>query len=53
MVEDNIRKGMCICVWLGHFAVQQKLVLQCKSTTIKNTNNKNQQQQKMIDGESI
>ena len=40
------KKGMCIyihiyiyiCmyVWLGHFAVQQKLALHCKSTIIKN-----------------
>ena len=25
MMEDNIRKRMSICIWLGHFAVQQKL----------------------------
>ena len=37
-MEDNTRKRMCVCVcvyvWLGHFAVQQKLTGQCKSTII-------------------
>ena len=39
-MEDNVRKRMCvceiyICIWLGHFAVQQKLTEYCKSTLIK------------------
>ena len=39
MIEDNIRKGMCACVYIYtyvcvcHFVVQQKLA-QCKSTVI-------------------
>ena len=36
MMEDNTRKGMYMYVWLGHFAVQQKLAQHCKSTIIKN-----------------
>ena len=42
MMEDNVKKRMCVCVyvythiyvWLGHFAVQQKLTEQCKATII-------------------
>ena len=34
MMEDNMRKRMYVCVWLGHFAVQQKLVQHCKSTIL-------------------
>ena len=36
-MEDKIRKGICVfvCERLGHFAVLQKLALQCKSTIIK------------------
>ena len=32
MMEENVRKGMYVCVWLSHFAVQQKLAQHCKST---------------------
>ena len=32
MMEDNVRKRMCVCV--SHFAVQQRLREQCKSTKI-------------------
>ena len=35
MREDNIRKVMYVCVGLGHFAVQQKLIKHCKSTIFK------------------
>ena len=36
MVKDNMRKRLCIDVWTGHFAVQQKLTdWQHKSTIIK------------------
>ena len=34
MMEYNIRKGMCMYVRLGYFAVQQKLVQHCKSTLL-------------------
>ena len=30
MMEDNMRKRIYICVWLGHYAVQQKLTQYCK-----------------------
>ena len=30
MMEDNVRKS--IYIWLSHFAVQEKLTEQCKST---------------------
>ena len=40
MMEDNIRKAVCVYIHvfkkLGHFAVQQKLSQDCKSTIIKN-----------------
>ena len=36
MMEDNVKKRMYMDVWLGQFAVQQKLTEQCKSTIIKN-----------------
>ena len=32
MMEDNVRKRMCICAGLGHFAVQQKFIEHCKPT---------------------
>ena len=32
--EDNVRKRMYVYVWLGYFAVQQKLTEHCKSTII-------------------
>ena len=35
MTKDNMRKRVCIDVWLGHFAIQKKLTEQCKSTIIK------------------
>ena len=42
MMEDNVRKkNVCvhiIYVWLGHFAVQQKLTEHGKSIIIKNKN---------------
>ena len=31
----NKRKRMCTYVWCGHFAVQQRLTDQCKSTIAK------------------
>ena len=31
-MEDNMRKGMYIYVWLGHFAVQEKLAQHCITT---------------------
>ena len=34
MMEDDTRKRMYICVWLGHFAVQQKFTEHCKSTIL-------------------
>ena len=38
MMEDNVIKRIyiyiCMYVWLGHFAVQQKLTGHCKSTII-------------------
>ena len=34
-MENNVRKSMCI--YMGHFAVQQKLTRYCKSTLIKNS----------------
>ena len=34
MMKDNVRKRMCIYVWLGHFVVQKKLTEHCKSTII-------------------
>ena len=34
MMKDNMRKRMYVCVWLGHFAVQQKLTQHCKSTIL-------------------
>ena len=34
-IKDNRRKSVCIDIWLGYFAVQQKLTEQCKSTIIK------------------
>ena len=36
MIEDSIRKRMYINVWLGHFAVQQKLTQHCKSIILNN-----------------
>ena len=36
MTVDNIRKRMYIYVCLGHFAVQQNLTENCKSTAVKN-----------------
>ena len=35
VMEDNVRKRMSMYVWLGHFAVQQKLTEHCKSIIIK------------------
>ena len=32
MMEDSVRKGMYIYVWLGNLAVQQKLTEHCKSS---------------------
>ena len=34
MMEDSLRKGMYIFVWLGRFAVQEKLAQHCKSTIL-------------------
>ena len=34
MMEDNTRKIMCVYIYIGHFAVQQKLLQHCKSTII-------------------
>ena len=34
IIENNIKKIICICVQLGHFVVQQKATEHCKSTTI-------------------
>ena len=34
MTEDSSRKRMYIYIWLGHYAVQQKLTQCCKSTII-------------------
>lgn len=31
VMEDNVKRGMHVCVQLGHFAVQQKLAQHCKS----------------------
>jgi len=45
-MEDYVRKRKCVCVyiymyvWLGHFAVQQKLTKHYKSTTKKNLKKK-------------
>ena len=33
-MEGNVRKRMCVYIELCHFAVQQKLIEQCKSTII-------------------
>ena len=33
MLEDNRRKGVCVCVYLSHIAVQQKLEQHCKATS--------------------
>ena len=35
MMEDNVKKRMYMDVWLGHFALQQKLTEHCTSTKIK------------------
>ena len=35
MMEGNMRKRMYVYVWLGHFALEQKLIQHCKSTVIK------------------
>ena len=35
MMEDNVKKRMYVNIWLGHFAVQQKLTEHCESTIIK------------------
>ena len=35
MMEDSIKKRMYIYVWLGQFAIQQKLKKHCKQTTLK------------------
>ena len=35
MMEDKERKRMYTYVWLGHFAVQQKVTEHCQSTMIK------------------
>jgi len=40
MMEDNVRKRMYICVYLGHFTAQQKLTEHCKSTIMKNLKKK-------------
>ena len=40
MIEDNIKKGIQIFIYLGHFAVQQKLAQHCKSTIIKKNKGK-------------
>ena len=40
MMEENIRKGMYVRVWLGHFAVQQMLAQHCKSVILKKIENK-------------
>ena len=34
MMEDNVRKRIYIYLWLGHFAVQQKLTEYCEATII-------------------
>ena len=35
MIEDSMRTKMYIYVWLGHYAVQQKLTQHCKLTITK------------------
>ena len=39
-MEDNMRKRIYINMYVGHFAVQEKLIEHCKSTRIKNEKNK-------------
>ena len=52
MMEDNMRKNVYIHIhmhthiYLGHFAVQQKLTELCKSTVIKNKTKANKQTNK-------
>ena len=49
MMEDNVRKRMDIYVWLGHYAVQQTLTEQCKSTiTEKHKNLKKERKREHI-----
>ena len=40
MMQDNVRKRMCIYGRLGHYAAQQKLTQHCKSTITKKTKKK-------------
>ena len=34
MMEENMRKRMCVCACLGPFAVQKKLTQHCKSALL-------------------
>ena len=46
MMEDNVKKRMCMDLWLGQFAMQQKLTKHCKSIIIKKI------KKKTVDGHS-
>ena len=39
-MEGNTKKRMYMDVWLGHFAVEQKLTEHCESTIIKKNKKK-------------
>ena len=41
MMEDNVRKSMCIYVKLDHSAIHQKFTEHCKSTIIEKLKKKN------------
>ena len=34
MGKESIKRGLYVCVWLVHFAVQQKVSQHCKSNII-------------------
>ena len=60
IMEGNIKKGMKMYVWLGHFAVEQKLAQHCKSTIeidrkkmSKNNQKRQQQKQKSVLSEVV
>ena len=36
MGKESIKRGLYVCVWLVHFAVQQKVSQHCKSNIIQN-----------------
>ena len=48
MMEDNVRKKIYIYVWLGHFAVQQRLKEHCKSVIIKHLTNEKKKQTSIL-----